>query len=68
MLFRSSYVDLPFENTTVPCPIDYEKVLTKQYGDWRTPVMNGAMHEMYIVDTETPYTEYLRRKQSHHTE
>lgn len=56
-----SYIDLPFENTTISCPIDYEKVLEKQYGDWRTPVMNGAMHEMFVVDTETPYTEYVRR-------
>lgn len=57
-----SYVELPFENTTISCPIDYEKVLTKQYGDWHIPVMNGAVHEMFAVDTETPYTEYLRKK------
>jgi len=56
----ASYTELPFENTTVSCPVDYEKVLTKQYGDWRTPVMNGAVHEMFFVDTERPYTDCRR--------
>lgn len=55
----ASYVDLPFENTTIPCPVCYEQVLERHYGDWRVPVMNGAIHEMYIVDTETPFHLYL---------
>lgn len=50
-------VELPFENTTISCPADYNEVLTKQYGEWQTPVFNGALHEMYMVDTETPYSE-----------
>lgn len=58
----SSYVELPFENTTVTCPACYDDVLTKQYGDWRTPVMNSAMHEMFFVDTETPYTHYQQNQ------
>jgi len=56
----ANYIDLPFEGTTISCPLCYEEVLRKQYGDWRTPVMNGAMHEMFFVDTETPYADYLR--------
>ena len=54
----SSYIDLPFENTTIRCPAEYEKVLDKQYGDWRTPVNNGSRHEMIAIDTETPWKEY----------
>lgn len=53
-----SYVDLPFENTTIRCPAEYEKVLDKQYGDWRVPVKNGSRHEMAFIDTETPWREH----------
>ena len=52
-----SYVDLPFENTTIRCPAEYVKVLDKQYGNWRVPVENGSRHEMAVIDTETPWSE-----------
>lgn len=55
-----TYVDLPFENTTIRCPIEYEKVLDKQYGNWHVPVENGSRHEMAVVDTETPWRDYLK--------
>ena len=48
-------VELPFEDTTVVCPKCYDEVLTKTYGDWRTPVFGTSFHELYIVDTETPF-------------
>ena len=48
-------VQMPFEFTSVLCPNCYEKVLEKHYGDWRTPISNSAMHEIYILDTEVPY-------------
>ena len=51
-------IELPFENTTICCPIGYEKILEKSYGDWRTPVMGGADHEMVAVDTKTPWQDY----------
>ncbi len=54
----NSYIDLPFENTTIRCPAEYEKVLDKQYGDWRTPQKNGSRHEMVAVDTETPWRDF----------
>lgn len=53
-----SYVELPFENTTIRCPSEYEKVLDRQYGDWRTPVENGSRHEMVVVDTEIPWRDF----------
>ena len=49
--------ELPFENTTVCCPAEYEKILETTYGDWRTPVMGGALHEMAVVDTRTPWLD-----------
>ena len=54
-----SYVELPFESTTIRCPAEYTKVLDKQYGDWRTPVENGSRHEMVAVDTKTPWKKFL---------
>ncbi len=50
-------IELPFQNTTIACPAQYNEVLTKQFGDWKTPVFNGSNHEMYIFDTKVPYTQ-----------
>lgn len=52
------YITLPFESTTIRCPKEYDRILTKQYGDWRTPYENGARHEMLVIDTETPWREF----------
>ena len=54
-------IDLPFENTTIPCPGEYVKVLEKQYGDWRTPVRGGAMHEMMAIDPDLPWEKFDMR-------
>ena len=40
-------------------PRGIRKVLEKQYGDWKTPVHGGSMHEMYYIDPELPWAEYL---------
>ena len=53
-----SYVELPFENTTICCPVEYEKVLDKQYGDWRIPVENGSRHEMVAISTDIPWRDF----------
>ena len=55
-----SFVELPFENTTIRCPAEFEKVLDKQYGDWRVPVENGSRHEMVAIDTEIPWREFVK--------
>ena len=52
-------VELPFEDTQIPCPGEYEKVLEKQYGDWKTPVRGGASHEIAAIDPEIPWKEYV---------
>lgn len=42
--FRTTeYLD--FENVMIPCPGDYEAVLTSMYGDWQTPVRNTSSHD-----------------------
>lgn len=54
-----SYIELPFETTTIRCPLEYEKVLDKQYGNWRVPVENGSRHEMVLIDPHIPWREML---------
>lgn len=53
-------IELQFENTTIACPMHYDEVLTKAYGDWRTPIINNAVHEMAYVNTQMPYLEYIK--------
>lgn len=48
-------IELPYEDTTITCPHMYDEFLQKQFGDWKTPVFNGAMHEMFLFDTDIPY-------------
>ncbi len=57
----SDYVELPFENTTIACPKEYDLVLSKQYGDWRTPVRGGAKHEMAAIDTDISWQDYQKQ-------
>ena len=54
----ASYINLPFENTTIKSPVEYEKVLEKQYGNWRVPVKNGARHDFAAIDPEIPWKDY----------
>ena len=52
----SETIELPFENIAISCPKMYDEVLTKQYGDWKTPVFNGAYHEIFVLDIDVPYS------------
>lgn len=36
---------LDFENVMLPCPGNYEEVLTAMYGDWRIPAKGTATHD-----------------------
>lgn len=58
-LWYDKTVELPFENTTISCPFEYDKVLTKQYGDYKTPVKNGARHQMAVLDLKRSFKEYF---------
>ena len=46
-------IDLPFEQTTIPCPKRWHEALTQQYGDYMTPPPPEQQiggHECYYVD------------------
>lgn len=52
-------IELPFENTTIACPRNYEKYLDIHFGlNWRTPIKGGAEHQFIALDTETPWREF----------
>ena len=65
-IYEKSWFDdvvmLPFEDRELPCPVGWEKLLTAQYGDWRTPVKGGSQHEGAYVDLEKPYKEYIESR------
>lgn len=44
-------VMLPFEDTEIRCPVEYDRVLTQMYGDYMTPVPEGqrAQHHCMTV-------------------
>ena len=59
----SETVMLPFEDRQLPCPKEYERVLETQYGDWRTPVRGGSLHEgteFYPI----PFEQYTEEQMS----
>ena len=49
-------IEMPFEDTSICVPRNYDEILTKTYGDWRTPVYNSSIHEMYVLDVNTPFS------------
>lgn len=52
--FKTS-VDLPFEDTTMSCPIEYDKYLTKQFGDYMTlpPETDRITHNGFVDLTKS---------------
>lgn len=52
---------LPFEFLKIAVPVDYEKVLVGQYGDWKKHVVGASSHGGLFIDLDKPYTEYLRK-------
>ncbi|MBR1578184.1 MAG: LicD family protein [Bacteroidales bacterium] len=56
-------VMLPFEDMFLPCPKEYEKCLVTEFGpNWRTPVMGTSGHEGAIIDPETPFKVFIKKR------
>lgn len=53
--------EMPFEYTTMPCPVGYDKILRKQYGDYTVFEKGTAIHTMAVFDADVPYTEKLKQ-------
>ncbi len=58
----SSYVELPFEITTIRCPSGYDEFLTRQFGNYLEfppEEQRSNIHQAFI-DLNRPYTYYQR--------
>lgn len=55
-------VYLPFENTKVPVPAGYDRILKKDYGDYMKfpPVETRGKFHSFICDPDTPYEIYIK--------
>ena len=61
---RSDYdvkiIDMPFENTTVPVPETYDRILRIHYGDnYMTPIHENTMHGDTLFSTDIPYKDFV---------
>ncbi len=53
-------LDMPFENTTIPVPATYDKILRIHYGDnYMTPIHEKTMHGDTLFSTTIPYKEFV---------
>ena len=50
----------PFEELNIPVPERYNDILTKQYGDYMTPLKEQPSHGDTIIDVNTPYEIYKK--------
>lgn len=56
----SRTIMMPFEDSELPVPAEYDKLLTIYYGDYMTPVKGASIHgPLAALDPYRPYTEYL---------
>lgn len=58
----SETVLLPFENTFLPCPAGWDKLLTSMYGNWQIPVKGASVHGEAEIDTCRSYKEVVEEK------
>jgi lipopolysaccharide cholinephosphotransferase len=52
-------VELDFEYLKASCPVGYDLVLSKTFGDYMTPVKEPSYHGNIIFDTEKSYRAYI---------
>ena len=52
-------IELPFENLTIPCPSNYDDVLTRAFGDWHKHVIAANSHGKIKLDLDHSYRTYL---------
>jgi lipopolysaccharide cholinephosphotransferase len=55
-----------FENIQIPVPYKYHEVLTARYGDYMTPVREGAMHRSSGYSGTEPWLLELMEKAGFH--
>ena len=56
----SKTCEMPFEDTTICCPKEYDLILKQQYGDYMVFRKGCAIHTMETFDAERPFREMLK--------
>ena len=60
--YKAKYFDeviyLPFEKIELPCPTNYDEILTVMYGNWHQMIFTHSHAQIWSVDI--PYTEYYK--------
>ncbi len=60
--FEDEPVWLPFEETKMPVPAEYYKVLRRRFGpDYHVFVPGASQHNNIILDPDVPYREFLKK-------
>ena len=52
---------IDFEFLKVPVPINYERVLTDVFGDWKVYIKGASLHGSVLFDTGYSYKNYLNK-------
>ena len=62
----SSFIEVPFENTTIPIPEKYHEILTILFGDYMIPVQGTAGHDYpaYQKQEKILFAEYEKHGMS----
>lgn len=50
---------MEFEDIKIPVPVEFDKILKANYGDYMKFVKGTATHGGVVFDTEKPWTEYF---------
>lgn len=58
--FYDQTLYMNFENTMIPVPVGYDKILKIDFGDYMTPVQSPTMHGSLLFDTQHNYKETLK--------
>ena len=56
-------IELPFEIGTIPAPVGYHNILSKEYGDYMKfpPLEKRGLFHNIIFDPNIPYKEYIEQ-------
>lgn len=60
-IWYSNVIGVPFENTIVNVPKEYEKYLEKAYGNWKIPVIGRTIHGDTLFDARKSYINYINK-------
>ena len=59
--YFTDLIDAKFEHINVKIPREYDRILSKQYGNYHEFKVGTSTHGKLYLSTEIPYKEYLRK-------